>query len=127
MNNNLHSGRLTKDAELKFIGNNKTPLVEFSLAVNNRRKVGEKWEDVPVFLDYKMWGQRGEKLTQYLTKGTFVIVDSEVYQESWEKDGEKRTKLVYNVKNVELGPRSGNGSPKTETEEIPVSAEDIPF
>jgi single-strand DNA-binding protein len=66
------SGNITRDAQLRAAGD--TQVCSFGLACN--RKV--KGEDVTVFLDCSVFGQRGEKLNQHLTKGKKVFVTGEL-------------------------------------------------
>lgn len=69
--------------------------VSFSLAQNNRVKVGETWEDgEPTWFKVKAFGQIAENIAEsFPEKGTRVIVQGAMKTEAWEKDGEKRTGL----------------------------------
>nr|DAE82273.1 MAG TPA: Single strand binding protein [Caudoviricetes sp.] len=68
-------GRLTKDVELKLIGDR--PLAEFSLAVNRRFKnaQGERETD---FFNCKLWGKTAETLQQHTMKGQQLLVSGRV-------------------------------------------------
>lgn len=112
INRTVQSGRLTRDAELKYI-NNGTALVSFSMAVNRSKKVGDQWEEEVSFFDYTMWGRRGEAVHKYLTKGKQIIVESEPRQDRWEKDGQSRTKVKFNVTNLVLA-RGRGGEQQTQ-------------
>lgn len=69
--------------------------VSFSLAQNNRVKVGDNWEDgEPTWFKVKAFGQIAENIAEsFPEKGTRVIVQGAMKTEAWEKDGEKRTGL----------------------------------
>lgn len=69
--------------------------VSFSLAQNNRVKVGDNWEDgEPTWFKVKAFGQIAENIAEsFPEKGTRVIVQGGMKTTSWEKDGEKRTGL----------------------------------
>lgn len=102
------SGNLTRDAELRTTPGGSNVLA-FGVAVNERRKnsrTGE-WEDVPNFVDCTMFGTRAEKLAQYLTKGTKVAIEGRLHYSSWEKDGQRRSKLDVYVDELEFMSRSG--------------------
>ena len=43
-------------------------------------------------MDCEYW--RGGGVVNFLYKGTAVLVEGELDQQSWEKDGQKRSKLV---------------------------------
>ena len=94
-------GRLVRDSELKF-----TPsgfaITSLSLASNGRKKQGEQWIDEASFFEATILGKRGESLSQYLTKGSQVAVEGKLKQERWEKDGQKRSKIVIVVENIQL-------------------------
>lgn len=102
------SGNLTRDAELRATQSG-MQILGFGVAVNDRRKnpaTGE-WEDYPNFVDCTMFGTRAEKLQPYLTKGMKVAVDGKLRYSSWEKDGQKRSKLEVIVDEIELLSQSG--------------------
>ena len=88
------SGNLTRDAELRTTQSGGSVCV-VGVAVNDRRKnqqTGE-WEDYPNFVDCTMFGTRGEKLQPYLTKGTRVAIEGKLRYSSWERDGQRRSKI----------------------------------
>ena len=49
-----------------------------------------------------MFGTRGEKLQQYLTKGTKVAIEGKLRYSSWERDGQRRSKLEVIVDELEF-------------------------
>lgn len=87
-------GNLTSDSTLRSTAGG-TGVLSFGMAVNERRKNGQtgEWEDVPSFFDVTLFGSRAEKLAGYLTKGTRVVVVGFLRQSSWEKNGERRSKI----------------------------------
>lgn len=102
--NSVHiSGNLTRDSELRS-ANNGTAILNFSVAVNDRRKnpsTGE-WEDFPNYIDCVVFGTRANSLHRMLKKGTKVAIDGKLRQSSWEKDGQRRSKLEVIVDELEL-------------------------
>lgn len=105
------SGNLTRDPDLRSTQGG-TPVLRMGVAVNERRKnpqTGE-WEDYPNFIDCAMFGTRAEKLAQYLAKGTKVAIDGRLRYSSWEKDGERRSKLEVVVDEIEFMTRGGSQS-----------------
>ena len=100
------SGNLTRDSELRSTQGG-TQVLSFGVAVNDRRKnpqTGE-WEDYPNFVDCTMFGTLAEKLAQYMVKGLKVAVDGKLRYSSWEKDGERRSKLEVIVDEIEFMSR----------------------
>jgi single-strand DNA-binding protein len=108
INHALLSGRLTRDAELKYTAGGQA-VCKFSIAVNRRKKNGDQWVDEPNFFDVVLWGRQGEALNQYLIKGKAVTVDGELRQDRWEQDGQNRSKIEVVASNIVLGGSPGAG------------------
>jgi len=87
-------GNLTRDLEVQYVGANSTPLCKFSVAVNDRIKRGDEWVDEVSYVDVVIWGKAAEALCNNAGKGSTVTIEGRLKQETWEKDGEKRSKLV---------------------------------
>lgn len=104
------SGNLVRDSELKYVGGNSTALCKFAIANNSYG--GKDRDEVVGYFDLTMWGKRAESLTQYLTKGTGVIVECQARQERWTTDGgDKRSRITFNVSSLEFkGSRNGGQS-----------------
>lgn len=97
--------RIGKDAVTRYTQGGKS-VTSFSAAFDNG------WGDrkQTVWLDCSIWGERGEKLAQYLTKGSLVLVEGDIGTR--EHDG--KTYLTLDVREVKLTgkPDSGNGTPR---------------
>lgn len=97
------SGNLTRDPELRATASG-MPVLTFGVAVNDRRKnpqTGE-WEDYPNFIDCTMFGTRAESVGRYLAKGSKVAIEGKLRYSSWERDGQKRSKLEVIVDEIEF-------------------------
>lgn len=68
-------------------------ILTFSLAVNERVKRGDAWEDYTNWIDVCVFGKRAESLGNILTKGMKVCVSGRLRYSSWERDGQKRSKI----------------------------------
>ena len=97
------SGNLTRDPEMRALRNG-TQVLSFGVAVNDRRKNPQTgdWEDYPNFVDCTMFGTRAEAVGRYLSKGTKVAIEVKLRYSSWEKDGQRRSKLEVIVDEIEL-------------------------
>jgi single-strand DNA-binding protein len=122
MNKVMLIGNLTRDSEVRHLPSG-TPVLEMGIAVNDRRKNGQtgEWEDRPNFFNMKMYGERGEKIAQYLTKGKKVGVVGKLEYRAWESQaGEKRSAVDIFVEDIEfLSPASdgaGGGYQQREQE-----------
>lgn len=101
INRVIVGGRLTRDAELRMAGS--VPMISFSIASNERRKVDGEWTDVANYIDCVMFGSRVEKLVDMLRKGIKLVVEGTLRYRSWEaQDGSKRSKLEVAVDELEL-------------------------
>lgn len=100
------SGNLTRSPEAKATAGG-TAILQFSLAVNDRVRNPNtnEWEDRPNFIDCVMFGARAEALAKLLAKGMKVAVDGKLRQTSWEKDGQKRSKVEVVAEEVEFMSR----------------------
>lgn len=114
-------GRLTRDAELKYTQSGMA-ICNFSIVTNDRIKnpASGEYKDEPSFWDCQLWGKQGESLNQYLTKGKIIGLDGSLRVESWEQDGQKRSKVKINVQNVVLIAGQGNtGSSQENASQTP--------
>lgn len=109
-------GRLTRDCELKSTPQG-TSVCRFSIAVNRRKRTGDKWEDEVSYFDVVLWGRSAETLQPYLTKGRQVSIEGELRQNRWEQDGKTNSKVEVVANNVQLlggnqgtGTQSGSGN-----------------
>lgn len=133
INRVLISGNLTRDPETRRTAGG-TAVMSFGVAVNDRarnQQTGE-WEDRPNFVDCVMFGTRAEAVSRYLSKGTKVAIDGKLRYSSWEKDGQRRSKLEVIVDEIEFMSRREDGSqaaaPQPSAASVPdVYDEDIPF
>ena len=106
VNSVVIAGNLTRDLELRMTQSG-MPIASFTVAVNERRKnrqTGE-WEDKANYFDVKAFGERWQKLSQYMTKGSKVTVQGRLSQSTWERDGQKRSKVEIIADEVELPPK----------------------
>jgi len=83
MNKIILLGRLTKNINLKYAGENKTAIATSTIAVN-RRYEKEKAD----FINIKAFGKTAEIIALYLTKGVQVGISGRLQINSYDKDGE---------------------------------------
>ena len=102
-------GNLTREIELRRTQSG-TAVMSMGLAVNNRRRNGQtgEWEDEPCFVDLVMFGDRAEKISGYLDKGDKIAVDGRLRYSTWERDGQRRSKLEVVVDDIEFMSRKGS-------------------
>ena len=95
-------GNLTRDVELRSTQSG-TAVLSFGIAVNDRRKnASGNWEDVPNFFECVTFGNRATALGDILTKGMKVAISGKLHYSSWEKDGQKHSKVDIIANEIEL-------------------------
>lgn len=95
-------GNLTRNVELRATQGG-TAVLSFGIAVNDRRKnASGNWEDVPNFFECVTFGNRATALSDILTKGMKVAIAGKLHYSSWEKDGQKHSKVDIIANEVEL-------------------------
>lgn len=125
------AGNLTRDPETRFLPSG-TAVTEFSIAVNSRYKsktTNEFKEEVSYF-DIVVFGKTGENCAEYLSKGRPVLVEGRLRQRSWDKDGQRRSKIEVLADNVQFlgssrGPAAEGSGPSAPSQEP--QDDDIPF
>lgn len=94
-------GRLTRDAELKYLPSGNAILTG-SFACNERRKAGDDWIDEPCFINIVLFGKLGEALADKMGKGDPLLIEGRLKYRQWEQDGQKRSKHEIVVDKVRL-------------------------
>ncbi len=132
MNTGIFAGRIGRDAETRQA--NGQSVTNFSVAVD----VGFGDKKRTLWIGAAMWGERGEKVARYLTKGTAVTISGDVDLRQYDKkDGSAGAEITLNVQRLTLqGSRgeSGDGAaPAPRQEKAKPSGEfdddgsDLPF
>ncbi len=106
-------GNLTKDPELRHTPSG-TPVTTLRVAVNDRVKRGEEWQDAAYYFDVTVWGRTAENCAQYLAKGRPVGVQGKLTWREWDaQDGTKRQSVEVVADNVQFlgGRRRRRGRP----------------
>jgi single-stranded DNA-binding protein len=89
------TGRLSRDPQ--FFGEGDKRRAIFSVAYNRGR--GDRRKSV--FIDCIAWGKMAN-LLEHFSKGNGVSIDGELEMDTWEKDGQKRTRLQVNVRSISM-------------------------
>ncbi len=99
MNKFIAMGNLGKDPEIRYTQAG-DPIASFSLAV--RRKYSKNGEEITDWFNCDCFKKVAEFAEKYLRKGSKILIDGEVRNDNYEKDGVKHygTKVVVN--NIEF-------------------------
>lgn len=87
-------GRLTRDPEIRYTSSGSC-VMNFSVATNSSKKVGDKYEDEPNFFDIVFWPKTVDYWAKQLYKGTQVFLHCEAKQDRWEKDGVQHSRVRF--------------------------------
>ena len=127
MNKVFLIGRLTRDPELRYTGNN-TAVATFSIAVNRNfaNQAGEREAD---FINIVVWRKQAENVKNYLTQGSQVAIDGRIQTRTYDgQDGQKRYVTEVVADNVEfLGSKNSSGNSNFTTGSAPKNAEPTPY
>lgn len=104
-------GNLTKDPELRYTPNG-AAVSTFRIAVNTRYKQGEDNREETLFIDTVVFGKQAENCSQYLSKGSQVLVEGRLQERRWESDGQQKSKFEVIAQNVRfMSKRTGPSQP----------------
>jgi single-strand DNA-binding protein len=101
---------ITADPDMKYTPQGKAVL-SVRLAFSDRRfnEQTREWDTTKSFyVDGTAWEETAERLSQQLAKGDQVYVEGRLETQSWEKDGDKRSKPVLQLRTVRKLEK-GNG------------------
>jgi single-strand DNA-binding protein len=104
-------GNLTRDPEIRYTPSG-TAVADIGLAVNDRRKnANGEWVDETTFVDVTLWGRTAEVASEYLSKGSPVLIEGRLKLDSWEAEGQKRSKLKVVAERMQMvGSKGGGGN-----------------
>jgi single-strand DNA-binding protein len=120
LNRYVATGRLTRDPELRKMGNTERDVCDMRIAVNNGK------DREPTYLDVATFDAEARACGQYLSKGRQVGLDGRLIYREWEADdGSKRSKHSLIGQVTFMGKRP-EGEPE-EAEGVGGDDPDIPF
>lgn len=107
INKVMLTGNVTRDPELRATASG-TSVLAFGLAVNDVvRNQSGGWDQYTNFFDCTLFGKRADGLAKILAKGDKIAVEGRLRYSTWERDGQKRSKVEIVVNEVELMSRKG--------------------
>jgi single-strand DNA-binding protein len=119
LNRVLLLGNVTRPVSLRYTSSG-VPVAEVGLAVNDRRKRGGEWVEAPTFVDCVLWQRQAEVASEYLVKGSLVLVEGRLQLDRWvePESGENRSRLRVVAHRMQMLKGSAGDSVR--------SAEDTP-
>lgn len=103
-------GNLTRDVEVKYLQSG-TAVADIGVAMNDRRKNQQgEWVEETTFVEVTLWGRTAEVASEYLSKGSQILIEGRLKYDTWEKDGQKRSKLTVVCEKMQMvGGKGGGG------------------
>src|SRR5574343_601738 len=121
---------LTRDIQLRYTPGG-AAVCDVGIAVNDKVKKGDQWVDEACFIDVTFFGKTAEVASQYLSKGSSILVEGRLKFETWEKDGAKHSKHKVVCDKMQMlggkGAGSGGGSAQTSQESQPLAQEQATY
>jgi len=117
-------GNLAQSPELRYLPGGEKAVVEVSVAVNERYKKNDEWVETVSFIPVVFWGRTAEVVNEFLEKGSPILVEGRLKQDTWEKDGKKFSKIKLVAEQMKMvgGKKANdNQSSATSDEETLVS------
>jgi single-strand DNA-binding protein len=100
-------GNLTRDPELRYSQGGQA-IAKFGLAINRTYTVNGEKKEQTCFVDITAFGRQAEIINEYCKKGRPLFVEGRLDFSTWEKDGQKQSKLSVVAENFQLlGSRDG--------------------
>lgn len=101
MNKVILTGKLGRDPEIK-VTKNDAIVCNLTLATSENVKKGDVWKKQTEWHNIVLFGKRGEYIANNAGKGSTVSVIGKIKTETWEKNGEKKSKVVIIADDIEL-------------------------
>lgn len=100
-------GNLTRDPETRHTQSG-AQVTNFTIAVNDRSR--GRQNETTMFIRVDTWNKTAEIASQYLQKGSMVLVEGRLKIDEYEtRDGQKRRDPVVTADRISLGPRPRDG------------------
>ena len=124
-------GRLTRDAEVKYLDNNQvarfTLAVDKGLSKDKKEEMESQGKLTADFINCQAWGKIAENISKYTGKGLRVLVTGRIQTGSYEKDGQRVYTTEVLINNVEFidwkDSNFQNGNNSTIDEDFEYSAD----
>ena len=126
MNKVVLIGRLTRDPELRYTGNN-TAVASFTLAVNRpfSNQQGEREAD---FINVVVWRKQAENVKNYLSQGSQAAVEGRLQTRTYDdNNGQKRYITEVVADNVEFLGSKGSSNNSNNMNSSAPSAGPTPY
>ena len=125
MNRVFLTGHLTRAPEMKLTPDGSAKVASFGMAINERwtdQSTGEPRENV-CFVEISAWNRQAELVFEYFKKGSPILIEGSLRFESWESDGQTRSRVTVRLARFEFMTQR-NGTPPDNAEVEPSPTQD---
>ena len=114
-------GNLTRDPDMRTVGSG-MKVARLRLAVNERRRNRDgQLQDFPIFVDVDVWDKSAELCGQDLVKGSGILVEGRLQQDTWEKNGVTHSALKVRATAVKFLSSRGDRPAAAAPASVPAS------
>lgn len=120
---------ITAEPDMKYTPAGKAVL-SVRLAFSDRKfnEQTREWDTTKSFyVDGTAWEETAERLSQQLAKGDQVYVEGRLETQSWEKDGDKRSKPVLQLRTVRKLEKGNGGNQQQQGTQQQAAAKEDPW
>jgi len=108
LNKTILIGRLTQDPDMRTTPSGQT-VCSFGLATNRIWNKDNQKQEKTEFHNIVLWQRLAEIASQYLKKGSLLLVEGRLQTRSWQdQTGVKKYRTEIIGENIQLGPKSAN-------------------
>lgn len=122
MNLVVLKGNLARDPELRAIStaNGKsTSVVNFTVAVSREYTKADGTSDkITTFVNCEAWDSGAENIASSFAKGDLVMLEGSLRNDTWEKDGVKRSTMKIRVNSFAKITKPSKNKDKSQTEAV---------
>ena len=105
------AGNVTRDPEMRSTAGG-SQVCSFAIAVNRTfRDSSGNQQDQVSYIDCVAWGKSAEIISQYVKKGSALLVSGRLEQRSWEdkNSGQRRSRTEIIIEDFSFISNNGNG------------------
>lgn len=119
MNMVILRGNLARDPELRSVGDKKTSVVNFTIAVSREFTRADGSQDkITSFIPCEAWDSGADAIAESFKKGDLVFVEGSLRNDTWEKDGVKHSSMKVRVSNFAKIAKTSKKKSNTEEEAV---------
>lgn len=129
MNHVVLCGNLARDPDVRYTSTG-MPVCNGAVCVSRKFKRGEELVEETLFVEFAVWGSRGEAFAKFHRKGQRALLQGHLQEDSWKDKvtGQERKRIKLVVDEWEFASSRSEEAPRDAGEPQPrPAADDTPF